>query len=781
MDQKSIEIDESSIDFKKVLSLIIRNWYWFAASIIVFAVAAFSWNFFSTPIYQVETKILINDEGSTFMDPQMLVGQAFAPNAYKVRKEMQVLGSYSLTVEVLPKLPLEANWMRKDGFRRKLVYPPPFRIEYDSSHFQDNKTPITIVAINPMQIVVSYSELESGKISMDTVSLGEYFESPLFRFKLTPSAKVLVGTPYQVTINNRNRLIHYFNRVELIEEKYSSAITVRFNDVSAQRAADYLDALSQSFLNHGIKRKNMIALNTIHFIESQLESVTDSLRYSENKLEAFRRIRGATDLDFQTQKTLELLDGLEKDKARAVVFLNYYEYLKGSITQDLELNKLVVPSSMGISDDVLNKLVLDLMQFYSEKTEITVNSKKDNPMLGAIGYKIEERKKTILENINGLIYSTKISIKNYDDRIVKYQAEISKIPEKEKELLSFQRKFKLNDEIYTFLLTKRSELQIAAASNFPENEVLDGASVDRARIVSPNKRINFLIAIFLSITIPLFIIYLRSQFVDRFEESGQLDKFGYPVIGELIHSDLTGPFVVNQEHISVFADSYRLLRTNIKFLIGGGESKIILVTSTFAGEGKSFVSRNIAASFALAGHKTVLVNCDLRKPEKEFFLKNDRLGGLSAYLSNNTDYENLIQKSEVENLSFISSGLVPPNATELIDSPRMFDLMGELKKQYEIIIIDSPPIGIVADSYIIAQQSDLLLFVVRLNHSRLNGIEKILKSISQKEFRKVAITANDLSPRYFGYGYYGYNYGYGYHYGHSKKKSKTDIRQCGKK
>ena len=330
----------------------------------------------------------------------------------------------------------------------------------------------------------------------------------------------------------------------------------------------------------------------------------------------------------------------------------------------------------------------------------------------------------------------------------------------------------MNDEIYTFLLTKRSELQIASASNFPENEILDGASVARARVVSPNKRMNLLMAIFLSICISFLFIYLRTQLVDKFEESGQLDKLGYPVVGELIHSDSFGPFVVNQEHISVFADSYRLLRTNIKFLIGGGESKIILVTSTFAGEGKSFVSRNIAASFALAGHKTILLNCDLRKPEKEFFFRNDALGGLSAYLSNNTGYEKLIQNSEIENLSFISSGLVPPNATELIDSPKMLDLLRLLKMQFEIIVIDSPPIGIVADSFIIAQQSDLLLFIVRFNHSRINGIEKILKSISQKEFKKVAIAANDLSSKYFGYGYYGY--GYGYHYGHVKKKKKDE-------
>ncbi len=770
MNRSEVEIEENSIDFKKVLGILIKNWYWFTVSIVIFIVGAFLWNFLSTPIYLVETKILINEEGSTFMDPQMLVSQAFSPNTYKVKKEMQVLGSYSLTADALRKLPLEANWWFEDGFKTKLIYPPPYRLAIDSTHFQSSDILLSITTIDSSHILLSYEDFEKEKMIIDTVELDSYFENPSFRFKIILNSNGNIGKLYHVSLNRRENLISYFNNLELIEEKYSSTITARFKDRSPKRAADFLDALSQTFLNRGVKRKNMIALNTIRFIESQLESVTDSLRYSAEKLEAYRRVKGATNLDFQTQKAYELLDGLEKDKAQSAVFLNYYEYLKSSITQNLELNKLVVPSSMGIADEVLNKLVLDLMQFYSEKTEITVNSKKDNPMLGAIEYKIIERKRTILETINGLIYSTKISIKNLDERITKYQSEVAKIPEKEKELLSFQRQFKLNDEIYTFLLTKRSELQIASASNFPENEVLDGASVIRATIVSPNKKLNLLMAIFLSLTIPFLFIYLRSQLVDRFEESSQLDKLGYPVVGELIHSDIPGPFIVNQEQISVFADAYRLLRTNIKFLIGGGESKIVLITSTFAGEGKSYVSRNIAASFALAGHKTVLVNCDLRKPEKEYFFKNNSLGGLSAYLSKNADFDKLIQVSDVENLSFISSGLIPPNATELIDSPRMLELLGKLKENYEIIVIDSPPIGIVADSFILAQHSDLVLFIVRYKHSRINGIERILKSINQKEFKKVAIAANDLSSTYFGYGYYGYNYGYGYHYGHSDKK-----------
>lgn len=774
MNKHEVEIEESAIDFKWVIGILFKHWYWFAASIVSFVLAAILWNSLSTPIYQVETKLLINDEGSTFMDPQMLVSQAFYPNSYKVKKEMQILGSYALTSEAISKLPLEANWWYKDGFNTKLIYPPPYRLVIDSAHYQSNETLITIKLVNPTHVVLSFKEPESGIEKVDTIELGTFFECPLFRFKIRLNANILTENTCQFTLNNQAVLIDYFNKVELIEEKYSSAITIRFKDQSARRAVDFLDALSQSFLNRGVKRKNMIALNTIHFIETQLENVTDSLRFSEERLEEFRRTKGATNLDFQSQKAYELLDGLEKEKAQSTVFLNYYDYLKSSITKDIELNKLIIPSSMGISDEVLNKLVLELVQFYSEKTEITVNSKKDNPMLGAIDFKIEERKKAILETINGLIVTTKMAIDNLDDRIVKYQSAVSTIPEKEKELLSFQRKFKLNDEIYTFLMTKRSELQIASASNFPDNEILDNASLVRATIVSPNKKLNLLLALFLSVAVPFVLIFLRSQLIDKFEESEQLEKLGFPVVGELIHSDNDGPFVVNQEHISVFADSYRLLRTNIKFLIGGGESKIVLVTSTFAGEGKSFVSRNIAASFALAGHKTILVNCDLRKPEKEFFFKNDSPNGLSAYLSNNIDYDNIIHNSEVENLWFISSGLVPPNATELIDSQKMLDLFERLKKQYEIIVIDSPPIGIVADSYILAQQSDLLLFIVRFNHSRIHGIEKILKSIDQKQFKKVAIAANDLSTRYFGYGYYGYKYGYGYHYGHSKEKKKSE-------
>lgn len=771
MDNRNFEVEEETIDIKKIISLLVKNWYWFAISVFLFFVGAFLWNFYSTPIFQVEAKILINDEGSTFMDPQMMVSQVFSPNTYKVKKEMEVLGSYSLTAEAISKLPLEASWWKENDLRSVAIYPPPYRVVIDSSHFQSDSIEFSILKIDSLNVLLS-GQYEDADTWSDTVRINKYVEAPGFRFKVVPNLVIDVNERFNFKLNRKEDLVKYFNEIDLSEEKYASTIIVRFKDASASRAVDFLNSLSQSFLKRGVKRKNLIALNTIKFIESQLHSVVDSLRFSAERLEKFRRVKGATNLDFQSQKAYELLDGLEREKAQYTVFLNYYDYLKKSITQNMELDKLVVPSAMGVGDELLNKLVLELIQFYSEKAEIAVNTKKDNPMIGAIDYKIEDRKKTILETINGLTYSARLGIKNLDERIQKYQTEVSKIPEKEKELLAYQRNFNLNDEIYTFLLKKRSELQIASASNFPENEVLDPASVVRSKIVSPNKKLNYLVAFLLSIIIPFLVFYLRNQLIDKFEESDQLNNLGFPVIGELIHSESNNTFVVNKERNTAFSEAYRLLRTNIKFLIGGGQSRVVLVTSTFSGEGKSFVSRNIAASFALAGHKTLLMDCDLRKVDSNLLARTKKEQGLSSFLSNNASYNDIVVSSDVDNLWIIPSGMVPPNATELIDSPKMLELMDIVRDKFEIIIIDSPPIGMVADSYILAQQSDLLLFIIRYKHSRLNGVERILSSIFQKNIKKVALVTNDINSKYFRYGYYGSKYGYGYYYGYSGKKKK---------
>ncbi len=504
---------EETLDLSQLLNILARHWYWFVISLALALPAAFVANKLITPLYKVDAKILVSEQGSSFMDPVSLLGGGVMTSTFKVKNQIQILQSYSLINLATKNLPLEATWMESNGFTNKLLYPPPFRTEIVSLDPRLYNRTFTLT-VGENGSIELYSDSDKAK-NLEAFTLkGTIGQEIILPNLLNIRFTSIVGTikektKYQVVFNSPAALANYFSNIDFTEDKYSTVIKLSFQDPSPQRAVDYLNSLTNSYLEREVVKKNLIAVNTIKFIENQLEIVSDSLAISEKSLENFRRKNQATNLSIETQKAYETLETIEKEKAFVKVNLNYFEYLKKQITLNEDLQKLVVPSSIGINDELLNKLVLDLMLLYSERAEIQINSKKDNPLTGTINKKIESGRKNIVETLDGLIYSTNISLKNLEERLTRYQQIVSNIPEKERELLSFQRKFKLNDEIYTFLLTKRSELQISAASNFPENEILDPPSLEQAVKVSPNAKFNFLIALFLGLAIPAGLIFLK--------------------------------------------------------------------------------------------------------------------------------------------------------------------------------------------------------------------------------------------------------------------------------
>jgi len=769
---------EETLDLNQLLNILMRHWYWFVVSLALALPAAFVANKLITPQYKVDAKILVSEQGSSFMDPVSLLGGGVITSTFKVKNQIQILQSYSLINLATKNLPLEATWWESNGLTNKLLYPPPFRTEIVSLDPRlYNRTFTLTVGLNGSFEL--YSDSDKAK-NLDAITLkgtiGQEIIIPnLLNLRFTSIAGTIKEkTEYQVVFNSPAALANYFSSIDFTEDKYSTVIKLSFQDPSPQRAVDYLNSLTKSYLEREVVKKNLIAVNTIKFIENQLEIVSDSLAVSEKSLENFRRKNQATNLSIETQKAYETLETIEKEKAFVKVNLNYFEYLKKQITLNEDLQKLVVPSSIGINDELLNKLVLDLMLLYSERAEIQINSKKDNPLTGTINKKIESGRKNIVETLDGLIYSTNISLKNLEERLTRYQQIVSNIPEKERELLSFQRKFKLNDEIYTFLLTKRSELQISAASNFPENEILDPPSLEQAVKVSPNGKFNFLIALFLGLAIPAGLIFLKYELVNKLEDAQQLAKVSqYPHAGDVVHTDEIA-FILNENLKSRIADSFRGLRTNLRFLMGEGGTKVILVTSSVSGEGKSFISKNLAASFALANKKTLLVHLDLRKPADFSHFGIDCNEGLSNFLSGSSTFESIILKTKFDNLDLIPSGPIPPNPTELIDSVKAEEMFKSLRNLYDIIIVDSPPVGLVADPLVLASFADHILFVVRYRTSRIRLIKQTINDLTQKGIKKISIVANDVTLRTFGYGYYGYGYHYGYAYG-EKKKSRFKI------
>jgi capsular exopolysaccharide synthesis family protein len=317
-----------------------------------------------------------------------------------------------------------------------------------------------------------------------------------------------------------------------------------------------------------------------------------------------------------------------------------------------------------------------------------------------------------------------------------------------------ERQFKLNDAIYTFLLQKRAEAQIARASNAPDYEIVDEALSFRAGMISPRKNLNFIIAVFLGLFFPIAFILVRDFLNTRITDIKDVEYItSFPVIGQVLHNKFKGIAVILDNPKSPLADSFRAIRTNIRFFSKGTDQMVILITSSQSGEGKSFCSVNLASVYALLGKKTLLLGFDLRRPAlyKDFNLNNEL--GITSYLINAAEIDEIIQPTEIKNLDLISAGPVPPNPVELIASERTKQFFEEIRERYNYIIIDSAPVGAITDSFELFNFSDINIFTVRHNNTKKDSLKVNLKNIALKKISNVAILINDVKLMKNSYGY----------------------------
>jgi capsular exopolysaccharide synthesis family protein len=408
------------------------------------------------------------------------------------------------------------------------------------------------------------------------------------------------------------------------------------------------------------------------------------------------------------------------------------------------------------------------------KNNYNYSSNQTNPGIELVNYKIQNTIATLKENIKNILKSNEISINEINRRIGEIDAEISQLPETEKELIGIKRRYKLNDDIYTYLLTKRAEAGIAKASNVPDNKILDYAREDNAVLISPKRSLNYAIALIIGLLIPILIILMLDFFNDKIVERKDVEETtSIPILGEIGHNNKETDMVVLEKPKSSIAESFRTLRTNIQYfnIDMADKTRVISITSTISGEGKSFCAINLASIFALGDKKTLLMGIDLRKPKLHRELNTDNIKGLSTYLVGTHTLDEVIIPTHQNNLFFMPAGPVPPNPAELIETTKMVNLVNLLKEKYDMIIMDTPPIALVTDALLLAKYSDINLFVIRQNYSRKNMVKLINELFQEKGFKNVGIVINDIKIQgYYGYTYYGnYGYGkYGYRYGNGR-------------
>ncbi len=760
-----------TIDLKKLIFKVLTNWYWFALTIFVAVVLAFFINKYTEPVYTIQSSILIRDKSNSNtsgIDNMMREMRVFDRIRRKnVEDEKGILESYFLTRKTLEQLNFEVSYFAIGRIREPEIYKnSPFIVTSDSLPLNRYNYPIHIKILDTNSYLLSINDEYNIKQKM---RFGEKFVSKDFNFSIKKNfadSNLKPATAYEnyFIFNDINTLSNqYKNKLQIsTTEEKSSILQIRISGKVIEKEVDFLNALGQTYIQMELDEKNQVNEKTILFIDEQLGIISDSLTSAENNLQQFKEENRTINLSIEGKVLFDKLEDLQKQLSSHTINQKYYEYLSKYI-REKDTKDIISPTILGISDPSLNKLVVELNELSAQKHNLQMGSPNGNPALEITNKKIENLKALINENLNTIIKANTLSINDVKDQIANVDTEIRKLPNTEKQLINIQRKFTLNDEIYNFLLKKRAETGIARASNTAENRILDKARGENAVQISPNKQLNYILAIIIAILIPLMIIIILDFFDNKIHERKDIEsRSQVPIIAEIGHNNKHSDLVIHKYPRSSISESFRKLRTNLRFSLANKQSDtpVISITSTISGEGKSFTSINTASVIAALEKKTVIIGLDLRKPSLHKFFSVENDIGVSEYLSNQTDLESIIRETEVPNLSMILAGTVPPNPAELIESPKMKEMIEHLKTQFDYIILDTPPVALVTDALLLSPFVDIQLYVVRQNYSNLSILE-FLNTIKEKNKVNFNIILNDINLR----GYYSYKYNYNYKYG----------------
>jgi tyrosine-protein kinase Etk/Wzc len=787
-EQNNYMPENEGIDFRRYFSLFISNWYWFAAALFITLSIAYGVNRWGEEIYTVQSTLLISDEqyggGYAEMDKFIPGGDIFR-SKQNLQNEIGILKSFGLNHEVMYDLEdfhiIYTAVGRRGIAESRLYKTSPFVVRCDSIWRQPAGRRLDIKILSPDKYLMT---IEAAGYEQE-MSFGERFNKFGFDFIIYPRNRNIspyveggsnkyyfsIATPAALANGYRARLA-----VAPIEEE-ATMVSLSVSGPVPEQEADYLNTLMKAYIDQGLQWKNEAAEKTIEFIEEQLGFISDSLRRAENNMERFRLDNRFIDLTAEGNLVLQRLERFEMEKNTLNLQMQYFEYLSEYLTSRNESGLIISPSVMGISDPLLIRLVEELSQLQLQQKEVGFMLKDDLPAANLITGNVERARDALQENVNNSINQLKISLNDVDQRIAEVNSELGRLPGTERKLIRIQRDFDLNSTVYNFLLEKRAEAGIARASKVSDNKIIDSAEPYNAIRIKPKTRQNYMLAFVLGLLFPAIAIIIIDLMNNKVIDKKDIERLTRtPVLGFISHSAYGTEMPVIEKPGSTLAESFRSIRTSLKYFTPDDQPVVIAVTSTVSGEGKTFVAVNLAAIVSMLGRKTLLVGLDMRKPRIHKILNLDNVDGMSTLLSGTSKYEDVIQKTSIDNLWYASAGPVAPNPAELIERKPMTGFLERARKQFDYIIIDTPPVAVVTDAMLLAQHADVTLFVVRQRYSSKNTLHLIDEIYRNREIKNPGIIVNDISMSgYYGYGLrygytmgysYGYNYGYKY-YGHT--------------
>jgi tyrosine-protein kinase Etk/Wzc len=786
---QNINIQEET-DLKKIADLILRNYKLFILAVILALGMAYLVNRFSVHMFKISSSVLIKEGTRQSGGGEMnnYINSSLFGKTQNLQNELWIMKSSPVIDQTVRNLDLSVTYYRKEGLRYLDDYQNlPFKISWMPDHPQPLNIRIYITILNDGYFQLRAESKRASFYNFKNEQVSHIRDNWVFIYNgkfgeliETPDLALIVEKDTTKKVFNKEASYYGFDFKTIasissaikdrlafnVVDKLATVIEISFKTESVKKGTDIVNELMNVYSEQNLERKNHIASITIDYIERQLDEISDSLIRTEDNLQSFRSSNQLLNIADQSTGLSKQYMDLQNQLAELVTRKRYYDYVSDYLIKNDNFSNMMLPAAIGIQDQLLNKLMSELITSQAQRSNLIENNQERNPLVQKLGIQIENLKKTISENIGAVSKTTSMSVDEMNKRITKTEGEISRLPVTQRRLGNIERTYRLNDAIYNYLLEKRAEAKITKASNLPDDIIIEPARAAGLKPVSPKKTMNYLIALFLGLTLPFSFISLRSALNNKIESQDELERITeVPVLGKIFHNKFKTNNVMFEFPKSNIAESFRSLRTNLDFYVRSGQKKVIMVTSSMEGEGKTFVALNIAMSYAQLDRKTILLDFDLRKSETYFNEKEETKEGLSFYLINKVNLGDIINKSPHENLDYILSGVLPPNPTELVALGKTEELITQLKNKYDYIILDTTPLGQVTDAYQLINLADVKVIIARYNHTFKKVFSLVMKDLKHKGITNACIVLNDNR---FSRDQYGFGYGY-------NKKSKKGI------
>jgi len=761
-------------DLKKLSYHLLSNWYWILISLGIGLTTAYLINRYTTRVYSLSYSIVKIQGDQDLFSNNVVYYPFWDRNMGDIQRQLRLIKSKSNIAETLNGLDFNFSVFLQGNFKTSEIYlHRPFLIKIDSASSN--------IPYNQF-IKISFEEatlyrLQSGNsrfnslVKNKTFQLGEDYEMDGFKFSvqlIKGGIPVKKGDDYFFILHNFNSLVDQFHgRLRIVADKESDNIFIGNIDSETQvKDLRFLKRFLEVLRKNNLTNKNREAQSSIEFIDSQLNIITDTLGYYKRLIDEFD-LKNLSTGDHSSNETFERIKFLEQEKSELLLVDNYLNYLSDYLKKKSK-DEIFAPVILGLDHPLLNQWVMEYINLKKE-TKIYRNFENDkNPIIIYEGDELGKIERNINENIKNIKENNQDKTTEINNKINFYYSTLKGYQKDLRELYRVKQLSSINEELISLLLQRKIEINVRMAATGSDYEILDEPKV--TGLIQPDKRKNLITATILSLMIPIGLLYLRMLLNFKVQDRDDLAVLqDIPFLGFIGHNSNKSELVITQNPKSAVAESFRSVRTNIHFLTGSKQKGVFLITSSISGEGKTFCAVNLAQVFAMSDKKTLLIAADLRKPKvfKDFQLKN--VGGLSNYLSNSTSHKQIIQHTHVDNLDVILAGPIPPNPTELMMSPQMDELVKDLKKEYDYIIFDTPPLGVVTDANILMRVADYSIYIVRQGITPKVQLNAIKESYDAGKLKNISVIFNDLGKNSKAYGY-----GYGSSY-YTDEKPKKNI------